>query len=76
MNPRLVRGLGTALIILGFGSAFARTRLGIDTVLTTWMGSAQPVSGIVMGAIGLVLFGVGVKLMQARDARLEALDAV
>ncbi len=75
MNPRIIRGLGTFLIILGFGSAFARTKLGIDTVLTNWMGSSQPVSGIIMGVVGVVLFAVGLKLMQARDARLEALEA-
>ncbi|MFN8099722.1 MAG: hypothetical protein U0Q21_15695 [Dermatophilaceae bacterium] len=75
MNPRIIRSLGTVLIVLGFGSAFARTKLGIDTVLTNWMGSEQPLSGIIMGAVGLVLFVVGLKLMQARDARLEALEA-
>lgn len=75
MNPRIIRSLGTVLIVLGFGSAFARTKLGIDTVLTNWMGSEQPLSGIIMGAVGLVLFVVGLKLMQARDARLEALKA-
>ncbi len=66
MNPRIVRALGAALLVLGFGSALMRTRLDMDTVLTAWMGSAQPWSGIGMGIAGAVVFAIGVRLMAAR----------
>lgn len=49
----VVRALGWTLIVLGFGSSYLRTQLDVDTVLTVWMGSAQPASGVAMGVVGL-----------------------
>ncbi|MBB2893242.1 hypothetical protein [Flexivirga oryzae] len=51
----LVRAVGWTLAVLGFGSAYLRTQLNMDTVLTTWMGHDQPTSGIVMGIVGLAV---------------------
>ncbi|NHA67708.1 hypothetical protein [Phycicoccus flavus] len=64
MNPRIIRAIGSALVVLGFGSPFMR-QAGFDTVLTAWMGPAQPWSGICMGVVGLVLAVVGTRWMNA-----------
>ena len=76
MNPRIIRVLGSVMLVLGFGSALMRTQLDMDTILTSWMGGAQPVSGIVMGLVGIALVTVGNRLMAARAERLETLERV
>ncbi|MCU1536555.1 MAG: hypothetical protein JWP82_906 [Humibacillus sp.] len=74
MNPRIVRILGSVLLVLGFASALMRTQLDMDTVLTSWMGGAQPWAGIAMGIVGLGLVVLGNRLMRARAERLERLE--
>ena len=56
--------------MLGFGSAVMRTTMNMDTVLTQWMGGAQPVSGIIMGVIGIavIVVVVMVKKRESVDA--------
>jgi uncharacterized membrane protein len=67
---RIVRVIGFVLVVLGFGSAYMRTQLDMDTALTAWMGSAQPVSGIIMGLVGVVLVIVAFRaLARAASAR-------
>lgn len=75
MNPRLIRVLGSAMLVLGFASAIMRTQLDMDTVFTSWMGGAQPISGIVMGVVGLFVMLLGNRLMAARADRLERLES-
>lgn len=76
MNPRLIRVLGSAMLVLGFASAIMRTQLDMDTVLTSWMGGAQPLSGIAMGVVGLFVMLLGNRLMAARAERLDSLEQV
>lgn len=66
-NP--LRALGLTMVVLGFGSAYLRTQMGVDTALTTWMAPAQPYAGIVMGLIGLAIVGLAV-----RRARLHPVE--
>ena len=76
MNPRIIRVLGSAMLVLGFASAIMRTQLDMDTVLTSWMGGAQPFSGIAMGVVGLGVMVLGNRLMKAREERLDRLESV
>jgi glutamate mutase epsilon subunit len=72
-NWRWVRLLGSVLTVLGFGSAIMRTKLNMDTVLTQWMGGAQPVSGIAMGVIGLAVAYLAIrKMREAAEAEAGA----
>lgn len=60
--------LGAALVVLGFGSIVMRATLDMDTILTAWMGGAQPVSGIIMGIVGIGVFVLAVNKMKQAAA--------
>ena len=64
---KMVRILGSVLIVLGFGSAVMRTKLDMDTVLTQWMGGAQPYSGIAMGVVGIAIFALAMYLRKQTE---------
>ena len=61
---RIVRILGSVLVVLGFGSIVMRSTLNMDTILTAWMGGTQPVSGIIMGVVGIGVFSLAVNRMK------------
>ncbi|MEU0542637.1 hypothetical protein ABZ319_22455 [Nocardia sp. NPDC005978] len=53
--------IGLWLIVLGFGSVLLQV-LDLNFVVLTWADDAQPVTGLAIGTLGLIIALVGAAL--------------